>query len=67
MPNYKMELAENAGAQFKISKRLSLSFELGIMYSGKWYIDGEYSIRNYLSWSFNDTITGDYYEGENLS
>jgi opacity protein-like surface antigen len=65
MPNYKTGFSANGGVQFKINNRLFLSAEFGIIISEKWYFAGEYSSSNYLSWSFTDTITGDYYTGEN--
>jgi opacity protein-like surface antigen len=65
MPNYKMGFGANAGLQFRISERFSLSAELGIMISEKWsYKQGSNNDYNY--WSINDSITGNLIaEGEN--
>jgi opacity protein-like surface antigen len=65
MPNYRMGFGANAGLQFKISERFSLSGELGIMISEKWsYKQG--SNNNYNYWSINDSVTGNLIaEGEN--
>jgi opacity protein-like surface antigen len=65
MPNYKPGFALNGGLQFKISKRLSLTAEGGIMISQKWTYKGEDYI-NDLTWVINDTVTGALLaEGEN--
>ncbi len=64
MPNYRMGFSANAGMQFKIGERFSLSAEAGIMISNKWSYIAEGSDHNYLYWSFTDTTTSKYYEGE---
>jgi hypothetical protein len=64
MPNYKMGFTANAGVQFKMGERFSLSAEAGIMISNRWSYIEEGSDHNYLYWSFTDETTGNYYEGE---
>jgi len=65
MPNYKTGFSANTGMQFKISRRFSLSAGFGIMVTEKWFHKKEFSSDNWISWSFNDTIDGLYYAGEN--
>jgi opacity protein-like surface antigen len=65
MPNYKPGITLNGGVQFKISNRLSVVVEGGIMISQKWAYKGEDFV-NDLTWIINDTITGALLaEGEN--
>jgi len=64
MPNYRMGFSANVGFQFKIGERFSLSAEAGIMISNKWFYKAPGSDNNYFSWSFTDTTTAIYYEGE---
>lgn len=65
MPNYSMGFSANGGLQFRINERFSLSADFGIMISQRWFYKPAGSDINYLSWSFIDTISGIYYEGEN--
>ena len=65
MPNYKTGFSANTGIQFKISNRFFMSAGFGIMLTEKWFHKKEFSSDNWLSWSFNDTIDGIYYAGEN--
>jgi opacity protein-like surface antigen len=60
-----MGFSANGGLQFKISERFSLSAEFGIMISQRWFYKFAGSDNNYLFWSFTDTISTLYYEGEN--
>lgn len=64
MPNYRMGFSANGGMQFRISPRFSLSAEVGIMISQRWYYDvGENE--NYYHWTIIDPITEDLLaEGE---
>jgi opacity protein-like surface antigen len=64
MPNYKPGFSVNGGLQFKISNRLSLTAEGGIMISQRWTYKGDDFV-NDLTWVINDTITGELLaEGE---
>lgn len=65
MPNYGMGLNISGGMQFRISKRLSLIAEAGLMFTQSWsYTEGD-SI-NYMAWTIEEPVSGDLIaEGEN--
>jgi hypothetical protein len=63
MPNYKMGLYANGGLQFKLGDHFSLAASFGMMATNGWNYKTS-DKKNYLSWSFDDTIHGGTVEGE---
>jgi len=64
MPNYKVGFSGNGGFQFRLGTHLSLAASVGIMISNRWNYKTP-DIDNWLSWDFEDTITGTSVTGEN--
>jgi hypothetical protein len=56
MPNYKPGIAFGGGIQLKISNRLSVMAEGGLMISQRWIYKGEEYVCD-LTWTINDPIT----------
>lgn len=56
MPNFRPGVLGIAGIQFNLNRHLSLSADLGLMYSGQWYYN-VYDNVNYLDFAIYDSIT----------
>jgi opacity protein-like surface antigen len=58
MPNFRPGILGNAGIQFNVNRHLSLSADLGLIYSGQWYYN-VYDNVNYLDYEIYDPVTDD--------
>ena len=56
MPNFRPGILGNAAIQFNLNRHLSLSADLGLIYSGQWYYN-IYDNVNYLDYAIWDSIT----------